>query len=64
MEDGSVIKMLGTEKVSARKEGVIADIVDGSLFKANPFFRDNEDSMGLLLYSDGVEIKVVSMQIY
>ena len=64
MQDGSVIKMFGTEKVGASKEGVIADITDGSLYKSNPFFRDNEDSMGLVLYSDGVEIKVVSVLIY
>ena len=56
LEDRSVIKML--ENYKSDKKSVIADIMDGSCYKSNPFFQDNENTMGLILYSDGVELKV------
>ena len=35
----------------------ITDILDGSLYKSNPFFKENKDALSLLFYSDGVELK-------
>ena len=59
MEDKTVIKMLNLNGVNeVVKDGAIADITDGSVFKSNRFFQENEGAMGLLLYSDGVELKV------
>ena len=58
MEDKTVIEMFRSKK-PVSKEGVIADIIDGSIYKSNPFFEANEDALGLILYSDGVELKVM-----
>ena len=44
-------------KKAPKQPGVIADISDGSMYKTNSFFKENENALGLLLYSDGVEIK-------
>ena len=56
MEDRSVMKMLENQK--SNKKSVIADIMDGTCYISNSFFQDNENTMGLILYSDGVELKV------
>ena len=56
MEDRSVMKMLDNQRND--KKSVIADIMDGSCDKSNSFFQDNENTVGLILYSDGVELKV------
>ena len=60
LEDKSVIKMFESER-NSEKKGAITDIVDGSLYKDNPYFKENENAMGLLIYSDAVELKVISM---
>jgi hypothetical protein len=64
LEDKSTIKMFERERKKAPKQpGVLADISDGSMYKRNSFFKENEDALGLLVYSDGVELKVVFTQI-
>ena len=50
--------MLERESKKAPKQpGVIADISDGSMYKSSSFFQENENALGLILYSDGVELK-------
>jgi hypothetical protein len=36
--------------------GLLRDIKDASSYRNNPFFKDNPDALGIILYSDEVEI--------
>ena len=59
MEDKTVIKMLDVNGMNeVNNDSAIGDITDGSVFRSNQFFQENRDAMGLMLYSDGVELKV------
>lgn len=35
---------------------VLRDIKDGDAYRSNPFFQENPDALGIILYSDEVEI--------
>ena len=58
LEDPSCIKMM--KQFGAFKEvddDSLNDIVDGELYKNNRFIQNNQNVYGLMLYSDGVELK-------
>ena len=57
MQDKTVMKMFEIEKRQSRPTDVICDIKDGTLYKKSPFFTYDQNTYGLIFYSDGVEIK-------
>ena len=58
LEDRSLVKLFEEEEKMPPKDATkITDILDGSLYKSNPFFKENKDALCLLFYSDGVELK-------
>ena len=58
LEDPSLLKLLEREKNKPKiNSSKINDIQDGSLIKSNPFFQENPEALGLLLYSDALELK-------
>ena len=58
LEDRSLVKLFEEEEKMPPKDATkITDILDGSLYKSNPFFKENKDALSLLFYSDGVELK-------
>ena len=57
LEDTTFIQMMENHNNKPPKDGrKIVDIEDGNLFKENQYFINNPDALGILLYSDGVEM--------